>query len=258
MMENITFITPTGDRPLTFALCQKWVKQQTLQPTQWIIVDDGKVPATQTIVMDNIYYLRREPQPDDPQHTLLANLKVALPLVMGDKIMVIEDDDYYAPKYAETMAAKLEDDEIVGIYNGRYYYLPTGGNCRAGNERHASLASTAFRRSFLVKFNKLVNTETGALDMRLWRTIKKGDRGHLFLDDSEPLYVGMKGAPGRPGKGGSHTPISWRYQQSSFDVSQELLRQWIPDENDFNIYRDMIAGKLTEDNYRSYLLKENK
>ncbi len=257
-MENITFITPTGDRPLTFALCQKWVKHQTIKPAQWIVVDDGKVPATQTIAMDNIYYLRREPQPDDPEHTLLVNLKAALPLILGEKIMVIEDDDYYAPQYAETMAAKLDKHEIVGIYNGRYYYLPTGGNCRAGNERHASLASTAFRRSFLPEFGKLVTTETGALDMKLWRTIRKKDRSHLFLDDDEPLYVGMKGVPGRPGKGGSHTPISWRYQQSKPDKSQKLLRRWILRKHDSNIYRDIIRGKLTKDNYKAYLSEENK
>ena len=173
IMENITLITPTGDRPLTFALCQHWVKRQTLQPTQWIIVDDGKTPATQTVAMDNIYYVRREPRPDDPPHTLLANLKVALPLVMGEKIMIIEDDDYYAPRYAETMAAKLEEHEIAGIYNGRYYYLPSCANCRAGNEKHASLASTAFRRSFLPEFERLVITKTGALDMKLWREIRR-------------------------------------------------------------------------------------
>jgi len=257
-MENITFITPTGDRPLTFALCQHWVKRQTLQPAQWIIVDDGKVPATQTIAMDNIYYIRREPQPDDPEHTLLANLKAALPLILGEKVMVIEDDDYYAPRYAETMAAKLEEHEIVGINNGRYYFLPSCANCRAENDRHASLAQTAFRRSFLPEFERLVITKTGALDMKLWREIRKRDK-HLFSDDSEPLYVGMKGAPGRPGKGGSHTPDSWRYRRNLPDMSRALLHQWIPDKNDFAVYNDIIIGKLTEDNYQSYFLPgENK
>lgn len=243
MAENLIFITPTGDRPLTFALCQRWIEKQTLQPDQWIIVDDGKVPIKPFISLREIRYLRRESQSDDPKHTLLVNLRLALPYVKGDKIIVIEDDDYYAPKYAETMAAKLDEHEVVGIYDSRYYYLPTCANCRAGNKGHASLAQTAFRKSFLPDFKELVRSKTGALDMMLWRVVNKAKRGALFLDDKEPLYVGMKGMPGRRGKGGSHTANSWRYNLSSLDTSQELLRRWIPDEEDFNIYLDLIKGK---------------
>ena len=40
----ITVITPTGDRPLAFSLCRKWIFNQTIKPDQHIIVDDGKIP----------------------------------------------------------------------------------------------------------------------------------------------------------------------------------------------------------------------
>ena len=241
-MENVTFITTTKDRPLAFALCQRWVSKQTLQPDQWIIVDDGKVPIKPSVSLREIRYLRREPRPDDPKHTLLLNLRTLLPLIKGDKIIIIEDDDYYAPRYAETMAAKLEEHEVVGIRNSRYYYLPTCGNCRAGNKMHAALAQTVFRKSFLPEFGELITTKTGALDMKLWRAMGKG-RGFLFSDDLEPLCVGIKGMPGRPSMSGAHTADSWRYQQSLLDISQRLLRLWIPDENDFNVYFDLIKGK---------------
>lgn len=242
-MENLTFITPTGDRPLAFALCERWISKQTLQPDQWIIVDDGDMPIKSSISLREILYLRRESRIDDPKHALLANLRLALPYVKGGKIMIMEDDEYYAPKYAEIMAAKLDEHEVVGIHNSRYYYLPTCDNCRAGNKGHASLAQTAFRRSFLPDFKELISSETGALDLRLWRMVNGTKRGFLFLDDKEPLYVGMKGMPGRPGKGGSHTPDSWRYKLSFLNASKELLRRWIPDEEDFNTYLDLIKEK---------------
>lgn len=257
-MENITFITPTGDRPLPFVLCQMWIKKQTLQPDQWIIVDDGKTPVKPFISLREIRYLRREPRLDDPDHTLLVNLKMALPYIKGNKILFIEDDEYYAPKYTEIMAAELDKHEIVGIHNSRYYYLPTCSNCRVENKKHASLAQTVFRQSFLSEFEKLVNTKTGALDMKLWREINENKRGFLFLDDDEPLYVAMKGMPGRRGKGGGHTVGSWRYQRSFLDIAQNLLRRWIPDDDDFDIYHDIITEKLTKNNYQSYFLKENK
>lgn len=250
-MENLTFITTTGDRPLPFVLLQRWISKQTLQPDQWIIIDDGKVPVKPSISIKGIQYLRRESRYDDPKHALLASLKLMLPLIKGNKILFLEDDEYYAPKYAETMVDKLNEHEVVGIRNSRYYYLPTFSNCRAGNEKHASLAQTGFRRSFLPEFEKLTTTNTGALDMKLWREYG-GERGFIFLDDNEPLYVAMKGVPGRSGKGGAHTPDSWRYKLSFLDTSQKLLRQWIPDDDDFNIYHAIIEGKLTENNYKTY------
>jgi len=256
-MSGVTFLTTTKDRPLAFVLCQRWVKHQTLQPTQWIIVDDGKQPIADLISMDKALYLRREPKVDESPNTLFLNLKTALPIVKEDKILFIEDDDYYAPKYAETIVAKLEEHEVVGINNSRYYYLPTCGNCRALNKRHASLAQTAFRKSFLSEFAKLLDTNTGALDLKLWRELANG-RGYLFSDDNEPLCVGIKGMPGRKSASGAHTASSWRYQLYVRDLLQMLLCQWIPRRKDFNLYDDIIKGKLTEDNYKTYLMERNK
>ncbi len=251
-MNGITFITPTGSRPLAFSLCQNWIKNQTLQPDLWIVIDDGKTPTKPVISLREILYLRRNPSSTDPKHTLLVNLQKALPYIKGDKILFIEDDEYYAPKFAETISAKLDEHEVVGINNARYYYLPTYASCRVGNKKHASLAQTAFRKSFLREFSRLVDAETGALDMKLWKVITATNRGHLFLDDAEPLYVGMKGLPGRRGRGGGHTSGSWRYQQSFLDANKRLLRYWIPDDDDFKVYLDLMAGKLRTRNCYSY------
>lgn len=251
-MNGITFITATGSRPLAFSLCQNWIRNQTLQPDQWIVIDDGKTPIKPVISLREILYLRRNPLRKDPKQTLLLNLREALPYIKGNKILFIEDDEYYAPKYAETMSAKLDEHEIVGINNARYYYLPTYANCRCGNRKHASLAQTAFRKSFLQEFSRLVTIETDALDMKLWKEVNKTNRGHLFLDDAEPLYVGMKGLPGRRGRGGSHTSESWKYKQSFMDTNKRLLQYWIPDKDDFKIYLDLIAGRLRTRNHLSY------
>lgn len=65
--EGITIITPTGDRHEMFSLCAKWVSKQTVQPNQWIIVDDGKIPLCPP-TMPFITYVRRVPKIDDPTH----------------------------------------------------------------------------------------------------------------------------------------------------------------------------------------------
>ncbi len=203
---RISVITPTGDRPLAFGLLRRWMEAQARRPDQWIIVDDGQEPMRPGDWPDWATYLRREPQPDDPMHTLSANLARALPWITGEKIVVCEDDEYYAPGYIEEMARRLDQAEVVGVCENRYYHLPTGGYCTHSNRTHASLAQTAFRASsFAAEFADLLRAESeDFLDIRLWRRIEGTGRGLLFTDHERPLYVGIKGLPGRPGIGIGH------------------------------------------------------
>lgn len=251
-METLALITPTGDRSIAFALCQNWVRKQTLRPAQWIVVDDGKVPIKPYVPME---YVRREQHPNDPQCTLSLNLEASLPLIKGNKIIIIEDDEYYAPKYVAEMAAKLDRHEIVGIGNTKYYHLISGGHYRHGNTDRASFAQTAFRDSFLPEFKEILKRNIGSpwIDKRIWKKTMESGRRFIFFDDNnDSLYAGIKGLPGRRGITGHH-PNSGSYQKSDHDKSRSVLRQWIPE--DYGIYMDIIAGKLTEENYQSWLKK---
>lgn len=247
MTETITLITPTGDRLLAFALCQNWMRKQTILPFQWIVVDDGKVPMEPYVPME---YVRREPQPNDPQCTLSLNLEASLPLIKGNKIIIIEDDEYYAPKYVEEMALKLDQHEVVGIGKAKYYHLLSGGLFyRHRNGDRASLAQTAFRDSFLSEFKEILCSNVGyaQIDRCVWKKARESDCGFIFLDDDDSLYTGIKGLPGRPGMIG-HDLSSRSYRRSCPDVSHEVLKQWIP--KDYGVYMDIINGKLTEKNCR--------
>ena len=244
--KTITAITPTGDRPLAFALCQQWMRHQTRQPDQWIVIDDGKTPMKPSVPME---YIRREPQPDDPKHTLILNLKTAVPLIKGDKIVVIEDDEYYAPEYMTKMALGLDRHEVVGIGRSKYYHLPSGGYSKIGNTAHASLAETGFRSSFLPEFKELLERNNVYLDMDIWKRANQNGRGFIFVDnDKNPLYVGIKGLSGRAGIGRGHD--SALYRDNPLDNSRKTLRQWIP--KDYAVYMDILNGKLTDKNYWSY------
>jgi len=259
MKGLVTLITPTGDRPLAFALCQNWMRKQTLQPYQWIVIDDGKIPVRprESLTFGSriipMHYVRREPKKREPRCTLVLNLLIALPLIKGNKIIIIEDDEYYAPGYVAEMATRLDKHEVVGIGNTKYYHLFSGGNYRHKNKENASLAQTAFRDSFLPEFKKILNTnvEEPRIDKEIWQKLKGSDRGFIFNDDKKnPLYLGMKGLPGRPGVIG-HDPESspYRRRHCSPDISRRRLRDWIPEPEDYGIYIDIIKGKLTEENF---------
>jgi hypothetical protein len=215
------------------------MKAQTQRPDQWIVVDDGREALTPTAAMQ---YVRREPRSDDPKHTLAINLKVVLPLVKGDKILIFEDDEYYAPSYIAEMSRRLDSHEVVGICRSKYYHLPTGSWQQIGNTGHASLAQTAFRKSFLPVFEQCVRNgmETNWIDQQIWATISKmGDKANseLFVDEAEPLYVGIKGLSGRPGIGLGHK-LQMYHDKDSPD--RDVLKRWIP--CDYRTYLDVIAG----------------
>ena len=241
----ITAITPTGDRPLAFALCKHWMETQTVRPDQWLVIDDGKVPMEPSAMMD---YVRRTPKKNDPKHTLNVNMKAAIPYIKGDKIIIIEDDEYYAPNYIETMAKKLDEHEVVGLTRAKYYHLPTGGFLQISNTLNASLAQTGFLASFLSDLKDLLREEKSLyLDMRIWRHVMVAHRGYLFNDNEESLYTGIKGLPGRKGIGQGHVPSMYG---KSIDTNRAILEKWIP--RDYGVYIDVLNGKLTDETCSTY------
>jgi|GEM_PF-1595361 len=230
--SKITVITPTGDRPLAFALCQKWMAAQIVQPDQWLVIDDGKVPVQPEIPMR---YVRREPKANDPKFTLALNLKEALPLIEGDKIIIFEDDDYYAPEYIAVMSRMLDSHVIAGIINAKYYHLPTGGFYQNHNDRHASFAQTAFRAMILPAVKKiLIECQTPFIDIQLWKTFYA--QGKLFADADKPIFTSMKGLPGRLGIGGGHKESLYRNNKDTID--RAMLKKWIP--KDYQVYIDAL------------------
>lgn len=224
-MPSIVGVTCTGDRPICMDLLTRWVKHQTLPITRWLIIDDGRVPYVPTMNCDYIY---RKPQSSDPKHTLNLNIRTALPYIKEDIVCWLEDDEYYAPKYIETMVAKIKGHDAVGIIKSKYYYLPGRTYYVHNTKDHASLAETAITKEFLPKLVTMLDGDP-FIDLRIWKEVN--GNGCLFDDGAECLYVGMKGLPGRPGIGAGHRGGGRK------DFQYEVLKKWMP--NDYKFYVDL-------------------
>ncbi|MCK9544491.1 MAG: glycosyltransferase [Novosphingobium sp.] len=249
--KKITSITCTGDRPLTFLLCKKWIEQQTVRPDQWIIVDDGKEPIDTTSLPSFAKYIRREPKPSDPQHTLILNIQTAMNHIAGEKIFFMEDDEYYAPNYIEELSKKLDQYELVGIGRSKYYHLLKATYYQHPNMGHASLAQTAFRSSFLPDVKRVINGDP-FFDVRIWgivngsssayfkldervlANISKDGRALIFEDKDNSIYCGMKGMMGRKGIGCGHTG------EGEPDRDRQKLKEWIP--KDYQDYLNIVKN----------------
>jgi len=221
----ITLVTPTGDRTESFELCRRWIANQTVQPNQWIVVDDGFTPVPGYLKMD-IDYIRREPK-EGEGHTLTLNLRAALPHIKGDKILIIEDDDWYGPDYIKTMKRYLTTYRIVGEALSRYYHVPTMKYRRVANTNHASLCQTGFVKELLPVFEECLDGDP-YVDARFWK--RCGKNGYLIVDrnDELRLHCSTKGMKGRKGIGTGHNENA-RYYTPDYEL--KYLLKWVGEEN---------------------------
>jgi hypothetical protein len=212
MRSGITAITCTGDRPKPFGLCTRYVTSQTHRPDQWVIVDDGKTPLgyegyeagwlEACCGIEEVKIVRRIPRPDDPAHTLSVNLLVALGHVSNDRVVFIEDDDWYGHRHIETVNDELKSHDLFGFQGIVYYHV--GKRCHRtmeGPSLHSSLCQTGMTVAAFPVLKAICSSNdsgvrnTGFIDLRLWREFA----GDKKLSKNLGTVVGIKGLPGRVG-----------------------------------------------------------
>jgi hypothetical protein len=172
--RDITVITCTGDRPEAFALLKKWMNNQIMKPKQWLVIDDGKVPIKQSSEFE---YIRREPTKDDYTHTLCLNMEKVLDYVRYDKIIIMEDDDWYGPAYIDYMSKLLEGNDLVGFGNLIFYYPSIGKYIEKLSVKQPAFAQTAFSKSLIPIIKEICLSAPkdfelcgkGLIDTKLWK-----------------------------------------------------------------------------------------
>ena len=202
MAGRLVLITLTGGRDLAWQLCKKMVAAQTVKPDLWVIVDDclPSLPMDIDFCPIAVIYPDKVWQPG--QNSQARNMLAALEHVtQEDKVLIIEDDDYYSPGYVEWMAGALENVDLVGEANALYYNVANRTWKDCGNYRHASLCSTGFKGKALEKLINVCRKNNKFIDMVLWNLCRHHIRNCLYMTRHS---VGIKGLPGRPGIGSGH------------------------------------------------------
>jgi len=212
----VTLITPTGDRPESFALCERWIQQQDYTgPIQWIVVDDGK---TVTKVTQGQLYLRETPQ---RKHSLCRNIRTAIPHINGQCVLIIEDDDYYHPHYVSTMVGRLQNAALVGEVGAKYYYVRESRYRHFAEHRHASLCRTGMTRNVIETLKQCAEGNNPSIDLRLWARWKGSRETWKDSNQTQSLCVGIKGVSGRSSR-------NWKLSRESVpDPEHVTLKKWI-------------------------------
>lgn len=235
-----TIITPTSDRPETFALCERWIARQTVKPSVWIVADDGEEPTRCTMGQLHVRRTRKKSK----SGSFRGNLASALRLVRVGPVVIVEDDDWYRHDHVEQAVDGLRDTNhhIWGSRNSRYYNARSRRYCVfGGNPKHASLCQTAFEIECIPWILEWCSSSSSTtLDFDLWRAVKP-ERRNLVEDTG--TVVGIKGLPGRGGIGMGHR-LGDRYP---LDQDGRVLRDWIGEEDAKTIEAVIDASPVVRD-----------
>ena len=217
----LTVLTATGERPQAWAICERlMMAQDYARPVRWVIVDDGlqAQPVTFQRAGWDLVIVRPEPYWQAGQNTQARNLRAGLAVIAADaRVVVFEDDDWYAPDWLTTADAMLDKAELVGEPQARYYNVAMRKGRQLSNNAHASLCSTAMRGDALRLFRDVCQDKHKFIDMELW---KRARSRHLFAGHR---VVGIKGLPGRSGIGMGHAGGF----VGQDDPTGALLREWV-------------------------------
>lgn len=197
---KITIVTPTGDRPHAFALCERYMQRQSRPYDQWLVLDDGQVPTKCTLGQTHVQYNASFRGPGSLV-TKLAHM-IDNKMVRGDVVAFIEDDDWYHLDYLGLAESRLRADfDMIGEGHALYYNVRYRWWYVHPNEEHASLCQTMLRTAVLPKMRKLLDDTSPFIDFRMWNAI---DRRKIYLPHQLHTLVGIKSMPGRAGYGSGH------------------------------------------------------
>lgn len=98
----LSLITPTFRRHAHLEAAHRGLLRQSLGDFEWLILDDGPEPSPHFLTLDDprVRY-RHHP---GPRMSVGAKRNLLVAEARAEIVAHIDDDDYYAPRYLETMA----------------------------------------------------------------------------------------------------------------------------------------------------------
>lgn len=226
---SFSVITPTRDRHCTFELCVRWMERSTIRP-EWIVVDDGDEPVEPPSWATHVRL-----DPSSTPHTNARNVRVGMEAASGEKVMYVEDDDWFPANYLEWME---DGDEDVAACSGikvyhvgqrKYVEKPVKGWGPVeapGGLSSFRLRGDAAKKAMVDATNVAIAHGLHTLDNVFWEVaLGRGlNCQRRFRPDA---MVFLKGFPGK-----------WRLSKKhrsmhgfDDDKKRSVLRSWVGDED---------------------------
>ena len=209
---KIAVITPhqPGARSVFIERLKTYINRQTVKPDQWIVVDHNTG------------------KDKDITDRLIAGLNECRD---ADLILIMEDDDWYAPNYIQRMRdewIKAGKPNMIGVGQTHYCHIKSGGHVLLKHPKRASLMSSGING--LAVYNIQWPQEQVFIDLHLWTQLG----GKTFIPN-QPIAVGIKHGIGNTG-GKGHNP-KWPLYKKAPNMLASLIG------SDAAFYYNMINPK---------------
>jgi hypothetical protein len=219
-------IPDRGDRPRFLANCLRMMEAQTLQPKYVRIID---------------YPAKDEHVDITPRYRTGYLYMSAMDV---DLIAFIENDDWYAPNYLETMVEawkRFHQPSLFGTCYTIYYHLQLKRYFTMEHHQRASAMNTFIKPGLDIKWP--VDMEP-FLDMHLWSGHSgiTGNMSRIVFKPEKIISVGIKHGIGKTIGGGNHVideRVARRY--ATKDVNEDYPQGFLKtvlDPESFNFYNN--------------------
>lgn len=197
-------IPDRNDRPEFLANCMRMMEAQTLQPTVIELVND-------------------KPVNDKPDITTRYRLGYERLRGKGlDVIAFIENDDWYSPKYLETMTDNWKlngSPDLFGTNHTIYFHLMLQRILTMDHDDRSSAMSTLIKPD--MEFTWCADDEPYT-DLHLWVTLKNEITNRYIYRPDPVISIGMKHGIGKCG-GRSHLDRLNRYNRDGKELLKKTL-----------------------------------
>lgn len=226
----ISVITPTCDRTDGLDLLIGYMQRQTLKPQEWIVCNGGKK------LNKKAFKEIHDPKPAGCLN-LANNILNGIEEAKGEIIIVMEDDDWYAPNHIETCVKYLLNHEATGDNNLNYHNVKY--RCyRKMKNAGSALCQTSFRRSAIPKMKaaaeKAIKNKNYSVDGYFWAQYNNKDS----MTHQERTVVGIKGLDDKGLGLGHRINAKWKP-----DPDLKQLTKWIGD--DAFVYAQYLDDTIT-------------
>lgn len=191
-----------------------------------------KMLANQTLHPNIIEVVNFKPISNDVDITMRYRVGFEMLKDKVDVIIFVENDDYYSPKYIETMVTAWVENgkpELFGIAETIYYHLQLKAFSIIKHDERASAMSTMVSTKLDIDFPK--DNET-FFDIHLWKNYK----GVTFIP-KEVINIGIKHGIGKCG-GKGHL-CNFKYNND--DDNMLFLKNHVTEES-FKFYNEVSSS----------------
>lgn len=201
---SLTALTCACHRPEAWALSERYMARQTVQPAQWLVLDDDDPKTICTMGQDYVFDASWRGDKSLPNKVAAA---IERGLIKTDAIVFWENDDPYDPKWLEWCAEQLQRHVLVGEGRTIYYNVHQRFWFDHTQMTHASLCATAARRElFPLLINICRSTLNNYIDEALWKSVPPAQK--LLFDPwsvgGKRMVIGIKAMPGHLGASTAH------------------------------------------------------